>query len=154
MVTIQELSSVREHLPIIGTWIHQTFWEESAKSVDDIQRLLKSHLPGTSIPTTLIAINGNSKPVGSVCFMKRDMEERPMLTPWLAALFVQPAYRKRGIGSQLVNALIQRARNAGYERLCLSADDHVALYARLGFNISETGVGPNQLTIMQRTLIG
>jgi N-acetylglutamate synthase-like GNAT family acetyltransferase len=77
------------------------------------------------------------------------MAERPNLTPWLAALYVRPAYRRRGVGGQLITRLVNHAGNAGFDQVYLSAADQVALYARHGFAPIETDVGPHRLTIMR-----
>ncbi len=92
------------------------------------------------------------RPIGSVCLIESDMVERLKLTPWLAALYVLPAHRKHGTGSQLVNHLLESALHAGFTSVYLSADEQVGLYARLEFAIFETKVGPKKLTIMRRYL--
>jgi GNAT superfamily N-acetyltransferase len=40
-------------------------------------------------------------PVGSVSLIEHNMDTRRELTPWLAALFVLPSHRGRGIGTAL-----------------------------------------------------
>lgn len=146
---IVNLSRVPEYLPLIAEWIYDAFWQDSGQSITVIQGLLEDHLLGKPIPTTLVAIE-DDRPIGSVCFIESDMAERPHLTPWLAALYVLPAYRQRGVGSQLVTQLVHYAKKAGFNRIYLSADDQISLYEGLGFEIVETDVGPHRLTIMQQ----
>lgn len=148
---IISLSQVMEHLPTVANWIYDAFWKDSGQPRTLIHDLLEEHLHGKSIPITFVAID-QDKPVGSVCLIENDLAERPNLTPWLAALYVLPVYRKHGIGSQLVNRLIEHTAEAGFDRVYLTADDHVDLYARLGFEVVETDVGPHELTIMRQTL--
>jgi GNAT superfamily N-acetyltransferase len=58
-------------------------------------------------------------------------------TPNLISMWVAPEHRGRGVGRSLVEAVIDWARAAGYERLRLDVvrgrDSAVRLYGRLGF---------------------
>ena len=59
------------------------------------------------------------------------------LVTWLEELYVAPSYRSRGIGSALLGALMERAREAGVVAVDLEVDaSHgraQSLYRRLGF---------------------
>jgi GNAT superfamily N-acetyltransferase len=56
---------------------------------------------------------------------------------WLDELYVEPRWRRRGIGQELVDAALQLARERGCIALDLEVedghDDAARLYARLGF---------------------
>jgi GNAT superfamily N-acetyltransferase len=56
---------------------------------------------------------------------------------WLEELYVAPDHRQRGIGTELLNAVIAEARNRGLLALDLEVDVHhqraEAFYARFGF---------------------
>lgn len=62
----------------------------------------------------------------------------------LRLLYVEPDARGVGVGGQLVEACVERARTAGYERLELWTDNQLTsarrLYARAGFILRETKV--------------
>lgn len=62
----------------------------------------------------------------------------------LRLLYVEPDARGAGVGGQLVEACIERARTAGYEQLELWTDNQLTsarrLYARAGFMLRETKV--------------
>jgi GNAT superfamily N-acetyltransferase len=59
------------------------------------------------------------------------------LVAWLEELYVMPSHRSRGIGTALIAAIIERARQAGIVAIDLEIDaGHSraeALYRRLGF---------------------
>jgi GNAT superfamily N-acetyltransferase len=62
-------------------------------------------------------------------------------TPELA-IAVVPSQRGKGVGEQLLLALIERARQAGYERLSLSVEPGNParkLYERHGFRVVDEG---------------
>jgi GNAT superfamily N-acetyltransferase len=89
------------------------------------------------IPSAWIAFVGEV-PVGSVSLIADNMETHPERTPWLAALYVLPGYRGRGIGVALVQRCEQEARAAGATRLFLHTErSHgvAAFYARLGWTV-------------------
>ena len=51
--------------------------------------------------------DGVFQPIGDVCFWQEDMP----------IVIGEPAYRGRGIGAQVVSALIERGKELGYSRL-------------------------------------
>ena len=62
-----------------------------------------------------------------------DMDIHRDLTPWLSALFVQPEYRGRGIGTALVAHFESRVRAAGIRHAYLYTSAAEQFYARLGW---------------------
>jgi len=58
-------------------------------------------------------------------------------TAWLISMWVAPAWRSKGVGGALVDAVIDWARSSNVDRLLLDVvDDNnpaIALYARKGF---------------------
>ena len=58
----------------------------------------------------------------------------------LRGMAVEPAVRGRGVGRLLVEAALERLRDAGVERLwCNARDDAVPFYERLGFRVTGDG---------------
>lgn len=55
------------------------------------------------------------------------------------SIYVERAWRGKGVGSRLLRAIIQRARHIGYHKLVLSAfpfnESGVALYKKFGFRV-------------------
>lgn len=71
--------------------------------------------------------------VGSCLFVRRELDPAHDLTPWLAGLVVAPAFRRRGIGGQLVKAVEDHARSVGCSALHLYTDEAETFYAGLGW---------------------
>ena len=57
--------------------------------------------------------------------------------PWLALMYVQPIYRGKGIGAQLLEELEKRARKQGFEKVCLFTRDQQGFYQRSKWILEE-----------------
>jgi len=92
--------------------------------------------------------------VGSAGLVAHDMSDHRSLTPWLASVFVKPAYRRNGVGSMLVRRIEQEAATLGVETLYLYTPSAARLYERLGWTLWEhcryKGV---EVDIMSRSLV-
>lgn len=120
-----------EHLDEVARWIHEEWWaDKPGHSVGTMAARLREAGDPDAIPLSLLALDGD-RPVGTVNLVENDNDERPELTPWLAALLVTPAARGRGVGSALVRALAGEAARLGVGRLYLGTDIP-EYYLRLG----------------------
>lgn len=80
-----------------------------------------------------------------------DLEERPQLTPWVAAVWVEEDARKHGVGGALVNRATEDCFSLGERCLYLCARARMAgFYQRLGWTMIERGVGPRELDVFFR----
>ncbi len=71
--------------------------------------------------------------VGTASLAHKDLEARPDLTPWLAGVFVQPAFCGRGYATALVRRVEAFASAASVPVLWLYTWTAEPLYARLGW---------------------
>ncbi|MDE6191391.1 MAG: GNAT family N-acetyltransferase [Muribaculum sp.] len=55
------------------------------------------------------------------------------LYPWLAALYIEEAYRGRQLSKSLIDRAIQDTAHMGYKYLNICTD-HIGYYERYGFN--------------------
>ena len=98
----------------------------------------------------LVALTGNTvvgsvvvtAPVGGRCEVKR--------------LWTAPAFRGQGVASSLVGAALEHAADSGVSTVRLSVwqwrAGAIALYERLGFTVTESWDGRDQLVCMERAV--
>jgi ribosomal protein S18 acetylase RimI-like enzyme len=93
-------------------------------------------LPGVYAPPAgrLLLAMQDGQPAGIVCLKAHDAT-----TSELKRLYVSPTFRGQKIGQQLVNLLVEEARQASYQRIVL--DSHCsmtkahAIYQEAGFRL-------------------
>ena len=148
---IEQLAQRPELLPTVAAWIYKEWWAGVAdQTVESLTGLLRAHLHHDRIPLTLVASLEHC-PVGTVTLLDHDVgtEQWPGLSPWLAALYVVPEYRYRGVGAALVNAAAAKATALGVEALYLVTIGRQGFYARLGWEIVDRADG--QVVMSRRT---
>src|ERR1700752_99635 len=89
--------------------------------------------------------------LGTSSVIASDSEERPQLTPWVAAVWVDEDARGHGVGAALVNRASEDCFAIGERRVYLCARARMAgFYEGLGWTMIERGVGPHQLDVFYR----
>jgi GNAT superfamily N-acetyltransferase len=117
---------------VVGGW-HWDEWGEddpggSAESWSDS---LAQRAGRGEVPTVWLAFH-EDVPAGSVVLTGHDMETRPNNSPWLAGLYVLPAFRGKGIGQRLVQTCEGAAQALGHPTLYLHTEIP-GFYSRLGW---------------------
>lgn len=115
-------------------WHHLTPWESQAQCV----KRLQSHTQTHAIPTTRIALK-NGKLLGSASLVLHDMKGREDLSPWLAGVYVAPDYRRQGIGTKLVAAIVMEAAYQNFSSLYLytTGQTNEQFYLQRGWSVKE-----------------
>lgn len=79
-----------------------------------------------------LAITQN-KPAGMISLKENDHPDRKDLKPWLASVFVHPAFRNKGYASALINRAHDEAQKLGFQKMYLFTPNAEGLYQKHGW---------------------
>lgn len=130
---IIDLRQAPQHIPTIARW-HFDEWGylNPGKTLEYRIERMQRYLADTPIPSMLIAVQG-PEILGTAALVESDMDSHPELAPWLASVYIRADQRGRGLGKQLVQALMDFAGQQGLPQLYLFTPDQDAFYAKLGW---------------------
>jgi N-acetylglutamate synthase-like GNAT family acetyltransferase len=101
----------------------------------------------------LVAHDGETF-LGTASVIVSDLAERPQFTPRVAAVWVDPPARRRGVGAALVNRATQDCFALGVGRAYLCARPRRSgFYERLGWTSIERDVGHHRMSVLIRDAI-
>ncbi len=149
---VKQLSECPEYLTAVGDWIYLEWWSRAHKSPEVVYNLLRTHTDKDQVPFTVVAF-ADGLPVGSCSVIENDCVHRPQYAPWVAAVFVTPELRNRGIASAILQEAATIAARSGLAGLYI--DCHVKtvpVYAKNGWAIHEREVGDKDSVIMLRRM--
>jgi len=134
--SIKPLATLQHHWPEAAQWSHAAWRYEFPTDTSNTyleQFALDAASPG-ALPEIYAAVGPNGELLGLASLVADD--DLPGSTepgPWLAAVFVTPEARSRGIGSTLVQHVVERSRQRGDAALYLYTDDHEEWYTSKGW---------------------
>ena len=147
---IIDLRDAPEHIPTIARW-HFNEWGylNPGKTFEYRLERMQRYLGEPAIPSMLIAVEGDQV-LGTAALVEADMDSHPELSPWLASVYIREDQRGRGLGKQLVQALMDFAGQQGLAKLYLFTPDQEGFYARLGWQrLQQELYRDTPVTIMQ-----
>lgn len=122
--------------PEAGLWLAARFkaeWPDffASRSTEEIaQDYFLAALEGREMPVVLVAeVDGQL--CGTVAIRVTGPETHP--GPWLSGLWVDAAFRERGIGAELTRAMTAEAWQRGYPELYAATATAHGLFRRLGW---------------------
>ena len=121
----------------VSRWIYDEFFENIRTGItyDEVLSDIKN-CHKTEFPIRLVAIV-DEKCVGTVSIVQNDLKCRGY-TPWLAALYVDEAFRNQKIGEQLISGVKTIVKDLGYSELYLRTEHTSNYYRRLGWQFIES----------------
>ncbi|MBK8187216.1 MAG: GNAT family N-acetyltransferase [Cellvibrio sp.] len=155
-VCILPLSNAPDIFSCVAQWHHQECERQGLKSTLELRReRLAKHIQSESIPKTFIATLNNEL-VGCVSLVNyaygRDSVRAKITdTPlWLSNLFVQPAFRNRGIGNLLIEKAKAYAQELKLTELWLTATEFTDYYQKRNWEIArKTRLGGRLVNVMK-----
>jgi GNAT superfamily N-acetyltransferase len=148
--TISDLRQQPQFFDSVADRIWQAWWQPNGYLLEYITGRLKENLQDTPIPLALVAHDGGTF-LGTASLIASDLDERPELTPWVAAVWVEEIARGHGIGAALIERATRACFALGFPRVYLCARVRMTgFYQRLGWTLIERRVGPHQLNVFVR----
>jgi len=145
---ILSLADFPQAIPAIATWIHDEWGTLEAIPAEEIEAGLRRNSGCRTIPTTFVAISDN-KPIGTVSLDTTDLAGFDHLGPWLASLYVEPGFRRLGIGTRLLNHAVDHARKLGVRPLWLWTLRKGEFFEKHGWKKSgEAVIGEHNIQLM------
>ncbi|MEN0614815.1 GNAT family N-acetyltransferase [Klebsiella indica] len=114
---IQPLSAAPQYAGQVTEWLWRAFGGDMLPQAFFASIIGHSQTPG-ALPVTFIAVE-NEKLLGTVGLWRCDLISRQDLYPWMAALYVAPEARGKGLAGTLQQHVIRYARTQGYSALFL-----------------------------------
>jgi predicted N-acetyltransferase YhbS len=135
---IEHLAEYPNVAPTLAAWVYDQWghWMPLDTTLETLCRAFERRTVQGQIPETFIAIE-DGNPLGTASLVAHDLAERRDLSPWLAAVYVAPKFRNRGVGSALVRAVMDEALALDVEAVYLFTPDKMNFYSRLGWQVLE-----------------
>lgn len=134
---VEHLADHPEVLPILKEWF-ETEWESyyGPAGQGNAQSDLLAYANRGELPIGVVACFEDE--LCGVAALKSDsITTHSHLSPWVAAGLVSPFYRRRGIGTELVRALEEIARNLDYASIYCGTSTANRILERQGWQFME-----------------
>jgi predicted N-acetyltransferase YhbS len=139
-VNIQYLADCPETVPILATWIFNEWsFLYPEMTLQDVITFLRTRVNKEKLPLTLVAFE-TGQLAGTVSLKMYDMETRNDMSHWLTSLYVVEPWRRRRIGSSLVETAEKKAAELEIGKLHLFTTDSGLpglFYSKLGWMVKE-----------------
>lgn len=148
--SISDLRDRPEFAETVADRIWNAWWRADGHELDFIRGLVNENFASSGLPLALVAHDGDTF-LGTAHLIGNDLESRPQYSPWVAALWVDDAARKSGVGTALAQAAAEAAFKQGFETVYLCAKPHLTIYYEaMGWRKIEDDVEGTNVFSMQR----
>jgi GNAT superfamily N-acetyltransferase len=146
-ITISDLRAVPHFAADIADRVWRAWWKPKGVPLEHIAGLVQENLGLSPLPLALVAHQGSTF-IGTASVIACDMDERPDYAPWVAAVWVDPQFRRRGIGGEIVRHAARAALMTGVDSIYLCAlPAKRTFYQGLGWSLHEQNVGDHRLDV-------
>ena len=154
-LTLDYLANHTGLIPQLAAWSYAEWRhviDERGLTFDDVLAGFHRRTNIDAIPLGIVAF-ADGELAGNGALRPDDLPPRPELTPWLGGIYVAAPYRRHGIGSAIVERLVEEARRLHVPQLYLWTHSAAGLYARLGWTeIEKREYCGEAITVMMREL--
>jgi len=141
---LKEKNELKE---VVGKRVYKAFIEgKKDMTLEDVMDRLDQ-------VETIVAVEDNEC-LGSVAIFENDLTSRQDLTPWLASLVVEPKYRSKKVGAQLMDQVKAEVKRQGYDKVYLRTGNAHEYYLKRGWKLVEmtTDEGGNEIGVYEFSL--
>ncbi|GGA80070.1 hypothetical protein GCM10011491_04190 [Brucella endophytica] len=150
MIKIEALGQRPELIPTCARWNYDQWGRQAGRSLDETVAGLEQIIAGDKQEALVAQLDGT--PCGMVLLIDCDLSSHQHLKPWVASVLVQPDFRGRGVGRELLAAIERAARELGFQEAYLYTAKP-QYYHRMGWEIQERFTdGGEELSIMSKSL--
>lgn len=152
-LVIETLQQRPEFLELIAQW-HHAEWQHlnPGKTLQHRIARYQSWLNENDIPQIFVAHDGSTVS-GSASLVVSDMDTRLQYTPWLAGVYVNPADRKQGIATQLIQRVTNAALSLNHPCCYLFTENQQSFYSKRGWKVIEQTIYRGEpVTVMRYDL--
>lgn len=134
---IEYLSDHPEVVPTLKEWF-ETEWASyyGPGGRGNAQHDLTAYANGTKLPVGVVAFLDNEI-CGVAALKSESISTHSHLSPWAAAAMVRREHRGKGIGTELIRALEQEAKQRGYNQIHCGTSTAMHLLDRRGWRLME-----------------
>jgi len=148
---ISDLRQRPEFFDRVADRIWSAWWKPRDFPLSHIRGLLEANMNAEAIPFALVAHEGATF-LGTASVIASDLDEMPQYSPWVAAVWVDAAYRQRQVGRALVARAADEVFALGITRAYLCAlPARRDFYRRQGWQPIHEDVGPRGMTVFVRS---
>jgi predicted GNAT family acetyltransferase len=146
---IANLNEVSDFKTIVADRIWNAWWRPHGHLFQVVTDFFDELPEKRGIPFCMVA-HDDGNYVGSVLGLATDLDERPELSPWVGALWVESEFRKQGVAAALAKAALTEIFAMGHEVafLCATTDKRL-MYQNQGWQLIEEKVGEGALDLFE-----
>ena len=116
----------------MSVWLYNWWGASENYSLDAVKTYLRHGMQTQHLPVTFGCFEGK-RLVGMYQLQWSDLFVRPDLYPWLANVYVDPAYRKCGYGDAMLKSVGAMLKRYTSFRECYLYTTHTSLYEKYGW---------------------